>query len=55
MNDQNIFNPEEYGNNTYQAPSAPQPSNSTFDYNQLYGATNTNVTEQKQEVVFDDS
>ena len=54
MNDQNIFNPEESQNNMYQAPSAPQPSSSTFDYNQLYGATNAPVTEQKQEVVFDE-
>lgn len=48
MNEQN--NP----NNPYQAPTAPQPSTSTFDYNQLYGNPAAQVEEKKQEVVFDE-
>ena len=41
-------------NNPYQAPTAPQPSTSTFDYNQLYGNTSQQVEEKKEEVVFDE-
>lgn len=49
MNEQNNLN------NPYQAPSAPQPSNATFDYNQLYGNASANkVEEKKEEVVFDE-
>ena len=48
MNEQN--NP----NNPYQAPTAPQPSTSTFDYNQLYGNPAAQVEEKKEEVVFDE-
>ena len=48
MNEQN--NP----NNPYQAPSAPQPSTSTFDYNQLYGNPAAKVEEKQEEVVFDE-
>ena len=48
MNEQNTNNP-------YQAPSTPQPSASTFDYNQLYGNNNANIVEEKkEEVVFDE-
>lgn len=48
MNDQNM------NNNPYEAPSAPQPSNATFDYNQLYGNPTQQVEEKKEEVVFDE-
>lgn len=41
-------------NNPYQAPTAPQPSTSTFDYNQLYGNNAAPVEEKKEEVVFDE-
>ena len=44
----------EQNNNPYQAPTAPQPSSSTFDYNQLYGNTSAQVEEKKDEVVFDE-
>ena len=42
--------------NNYQAPTEPQPSNVTFDYNQLYGNNKpevTNATNQKA-VVFEE-
>lgn len=55
MNDQNMFNHEGSNNNPYQAPTTPQPSTNTFDYNQLYGVSSTPVEQPKQEVVFDDS
>lgn len=48
MNDKNM------NNNPYEAPSAPQPSNATFDYNQLYGNPTQQVEEKKEEVVFDE-
>ena len=48
MNDQNM------NNNPYQAPSAPQSSGATFDYNQLYGNPSQQVEEKKEEVVFDE-
>lgn len=40
--------------NTYTAPSQPQPSSSTFDYNQLYGNNSATKVEQQAAVVFEE-
>lgn len=55
MNDQNLYNNNQSNsNNMYQAPSAPQPSTSTFDYNQLYGNSSQKVEDTRDKVVFDE-
>ena len=48
------MNEQNNQNNPYQAPTAPQPSSATFDYNQLYGNPTAKVEEKKEEVVFEE-
>ena len=38
---------------SYEAPKAPQPSNATFEYNQLYG-NKTATVEKKEALVFEE-